>query len=59
MVDCSNQDDKRSTPEKYRLMQTDQRGACSGVSGTLDNLLVDDMVQRDAIFTREICSPHG
>ena len=36
--------------EHYKLMQTDQRGACKGVSGTVDNLLVDDMVQRDAIL---------
>ena len=35
---------------KFRLLQTDQRGACSGVSGTVDNLLVDDTVQRDAVL---------
>ena len=36
--------------EKYKLMQIDQRGACKGVSGTVDNLMIDDMVQRDAIL---------
>ena len=34
----------------YKLMQVDQRGACEGVSGTTDNLMIDDMVQRDAIL---------
>ena len=33
-------------------MQIDQRGACEGVSGTVDNLLVDDMVVRDATLHR-------
>ena len=37
---------------KYNLMQVDQRGACVGVSGTIDNLMVDDMVQRDAILNK-------
>ena len=36
--------------EKYKLMQTDQMGACKVVSGTVHNLLVDDMVQRDDIL---------
>ena len=36
--------------KKYRLMQVDQRGACEGVSGTSDSLMIDDMVQRDAIL---------
>ena len=31
-------------------MQVDQRGACEGVSGTSDSLMIDDMVQRDAIL---------
>ena len=32
------------------MMQVDQRGACDGVSGTSDNVMIDDMVQRDAIL---------
>ena len=31
-------------------MQVDQRGACEEVSGTSDNLMIDDMVLRDAIL---------
>ena len=38
--------------KKYKLMQVDQRGAREEVSGTTDNLMIDDMVQRDAILHR-------
>ena len=34
--------------DKYNLMQMDQRGAKAKCSGTLDNLLIDDMVLKDA-----------
>ncbi len=33
-------------------MQVDQRGACAEVSGTVDNLMIDDAVQRDAILNK-------
>ena len=36
--------------KRYKLMQVDQRGACEEVSGTSDNLMIDDMVLRDAIL---------
>ena len=38
--------------QKHKLMQIDQRGAAAGVSGTTNNLLIDDMVQRDALMNR-------
>ena len=33
---------------KYRLSQVDQRGAMKNSSGTVNNLLIDDVVMRDA-----------
>ena len=39
--------------KKYMLMQVDQRGACEEVSGTTDNLMIDDMVLRDAILHKK------
>lgn len=39
--------------EKYRLVQVDQRGARAKCSGTTNNLLIDDMVLRDARYNRK------
>ena len=36
--------------QKYQLLQLDQRGARQGVSGTVNNLLIDDAVMRDAVL---------
>ena len=38
--------------ECEQILQIDQRGAKSNVSGTVDNLLIDDMVLRDAQINR-------
>ena len=35
---------------KHQLMQVDQRGAKEGVTGTVNNLLIDDVVMRDAVL---------
>ena len=35
---------------KYQLMQQDQRGSKQGCPGTINNLLIDDMVMRDAVL---------
>ena len=37
---------------KYNLMQIDQRGSKEGTSGTVNNLLIDDMVSRDVALRR-------
>ena len=42
--------------DKYQLMQRDQRGAKAQVSGTIDNLLIDDMVMRDAAINHRSLS---
>ena len=34
--------------EEHQLIQRDQRGACEGSNGTLDNLLIDKTVQENA-----------
>ena len=33
--------------EEHQLIQGDQRGACEGTNGTLDNLLIDKTVLED------------
>ena len=34
--------------KEHQLIQRDQRGACKGTNGTLDNLLIDKTVLEDA-----------